>query len=532
MRVFFFLILLFFSNLYCSEFSNYFEKLPILKDGRVRPLSSFSSECYYNISENFFSKSNHIDWFVSLTTGDEKILNEKNIYIKNNYIISLLDIKKNKNNYYSFNDIYFSIEKNKDYIIYLLNLNSENIDEDQKNLLNIFKKTLIYINFNNFFFKNNSSENIFFYDYERKKWVNFNNLSTNVLDIYIKIFDYYKKNDIKNFTKNFNFLYFKITSNLKKNQIYSLKSEFFYNKIDTIKNSFFLYLLSLFIIFIIFFFNRFNLIKIFKLIFLLGFSFHFSSILLRFFITFRPPVSNLFESILFINFMFSLTILFYLFFRNLNKFYIFFSMLFVTIMQYVSLKFSLGNDTMYVLLPVLDTNFWLTIHVITISIGYFLCIFLGVLIHLFFYLLYQNNFNNLDNKFYNFLYFLCILSLFFVFSGTVLGGIWADQSWGRFWGWDPKENGALLIVLWLIFTLHLKYTNFFNNFIFSICIFINNIFVAIAWFGVNLLNTGLHSYGFVKNIESGLFLFCLFELFYFIFFIVLKKMKKLTFFKI
>ena len=51
---------------------------------------------------------------------------------------------------------------------------------------------------------------------------------------------------------------------------------------------------------------------------------------------------------------------------------------------------------------------------------------------------------------FNNLFGITLIALFFTLFGTILGGIWADQSWGRFWGWDPKENGALLIVMWLL----------------------------------------------------------------------------------
>ena len=57
---------------------------------------------------------------------------------------------------------------------------------------------------------------------------------------------------------------------------------------------------------------------------------------------------------------------------------------------------------------------------------------------------------------YNNVYILTLIALFFTLSGTILGGIWADQSWGRFWGWDPKENGALLIVMWHLMVLHMR----------------------------------------------------------------------------
>ena len=93
---------------------------------------------------------------------------------------------------------------------------------------------------------------------------------------------------------------------------------------------------------------------------------------------------------------------------------------------------------------------------------------------------------------------VCFATLF-SFTGTVLGGIWADQSWGRFWGWDPKENGALIIVLWNATILHARWGGMVRERgIMNMAIF-GNIVTSFSWFGVNLLNIGLHSYGFTDE---------------------------------
>ena len=107
---------------------------------------------------------------------------------------------------------------------------------------------------------------------------------------------------------------------------------------------------------------------------------------------------------------------------------------------------------------------------------------------------------------------IALFALFFTLFGTILGGIWADQSWGRFWGWDPKENGALLIVMWHIIMLHLRITGLVKPMGFALGMVLNNIIVILAWFGVNLLNVGQHSYGFVAGIAINISLFIIFEL--------------------
>jgi cytochrome c biogenesis factor len=106
---------------------------------------------------------------------------------------------------------------------------------------------------------------------------------------------------------------------------------------------------------------------------------------------------------------------------------------------------------------------------------------------------------------------LALMSLLFTTVGTILGGIWADQSWGRFWGWDPKENGALLIVLWLAWILHGRISRHLSRNASMAGLGFLTVIVALAWFGVNLLGTGLHSYGFIEGVAASLIAFCAVE---------------------
>jgi cytochrome c biogenesis factor len=93
---------------------------------------------------------------------------------------------------------------------------------------------------------------------------------------------------------------------------------------------------------------------------------------------------------------------------------------------------------------------------------------------------------------------VCFATLF-SFVGTILGGIWADQSWGRFWGWDPKENGALLIVLWNATILHARWGGMIKERGLMAMAIFGNIVTSFSWFGVNMLGIGLHSYGWMDK---------------------------------
>jgi cytochrome c biogenesis factor len=96
-------------------------------------------------------------------------------------------------------------------------------------------------------------------------------------------------------------------------------------------------------------------------------------------------------------------------------------------------------------------------------------------------------------------YGIICFALFYSFVGTVLGGIWADQSWGRFWGWDPKENGALLIVLWNAIILHAHWGGYVRERGLMAMAIFGNVITSLSWFGINMLGVGLHSFGFMES---------------------------------
>jgi ABC-type transport system involved in cytochrome c biogenesis permease subunit len=154
---------------------------------------------------------------------------------------------------------------------------------------------------------------------------------------------------------------------------------------------------------------------------------------------------------------------------------------------------------------VLNTNFWLATHVVCVTIGYGCSLLAGLLGHL--WLLQKiarPDERELRGITARAMLAATLIALLFATLGTILGGIWADQSWGRFWGWDPKENGALLIVLWLAWLLHGRVSGLLRPDALALGTALTTVVVAVSWFGVNLLNVGLHSYGFTKNISTNL----------------------------
>ena len=245
---------------------------------------------------------------------------------------------------------------------------------------------------------------------------------------------------------------------------------------------------------------------------ILGFLFHAYGIYLRMHIMGRPPVSTLYESVIFVAFIVILFAIILEYFRR-DGLGIFVGTVSGSIFHYIGFGYSADGDTLGMLVAVLNSNFWLATHVTTITMGYGASLVAGFIGHLYLVqaIRQPENKSNLKSIFNN-LFGITLIALFFTLFGTILGGIWADQSWGRFWGWDPKENGALLIVLWQLMMVHMRLSGLAKPAEFALGMALNNIIVALAWFGVNLLQVGLHSYGFDDGVARNLFIFIALEL--------------------
>ncbi|MEY2408477.1 MAG: hypothetical protein QOF48_1147 [Verrucomicrobiota bacterium] len=241
---------------------------------------------------------------------------------------------------------------------------------------------------------------------------------------------------------------------------------------------------------------------------LVALAVHTGGLLTRMILQGRPPVTNLYSSAVFIGWgACVLGLVLERFWRNSIGLVVSSAVGFITLM--IAHHLSLGADTMQMMEAVLDTNFWLATHVVIVTLGYastFVAGFLGIVYvvgGVFSKALTPQLGRNLARMIFG---ILCFATLF-SFVGTVLGGIWADQSWGRFWGWDPKENGAVIIVLWNVLILHARMGGVVKERGLMVLALGGNIVTSWSWFGVNLLGVGLHSYGFTSAPFKWLMLF-------------------------
>jgi ABC-type transport system involved in cytochrome c biogenesis permease subunit len=224
----------------------------------------------------------------------------------------------------------------------------------------------------------------------------------------------------------------------------------------------------------------------------------------------RPPVGNLYDTIIFIA---TTGCLFALIVELMTRrgFALGIAPILTMLFIILARRFELGdaNDHMDPLVAVLDSNYWLTIHVITITLGYAAGLLSAALA--FVYLLVRglrlvDDDRDVRRFFTRAVYGMICLTLFLSLVGTVLGGIWANDSWGRFWGWDPKENGALLIVLWTLAILHARLGGYIKEWGLHLSAVFTGAVVTFSWWHVNFLNTGLHNYGFTAS-KGSIFVF-------------------------
>jgi cytochrome c-type biogenesis protein CcsB len=222
---------------------------------------------------------------------------------------------------------------------------------------------------------------------------------------------------------------------------------------------------------------------------------------MRVMISGRAPVTNMYETVLFSGFG-ALFIALIIYQFKKDKLFIL-AGLGYNILCLFMMKFADGmlTEAISPLVPVLRDNFWLSTHVSTIILSYAALALSWMLANI---VLIKGRFGNLtakDLKYYEDLIYAAIkVGIVLLAAGIILGGVWADYSWGRFWGWDPKETWSLIVLLIYVAVLHGKSTSWINTkgfIIFSAAGFMS---VMMAWFGVNyILATGLHSYGFSEG---------------------------------
>ncbi len=225
----------------------------------------------------------------------------------------------------------------------------------------------------------------------------------------------------------------------------------------------------------------------------------------------RPPVGNLYDTVIFIATT-GVIIALIIEWMTRRRFALGLAPILGTALIYLARRYERGDasDHMDPLVAVLDSNFWLSTHVTTITLGYcagLLAAKLSCGYILMRGLNLDGNNKELRRSLTKAVYGCICLTVFLSLVGTVLGGIWANYSWGRFWGWDPKENGALMIVLWTLAILHARLGGIIKEWGLHMCSVLTACVVAFSWWHVNFLGIGLHNYGFTADKKFMIFIY-------------------------
>jgi ABC-type transport system involved in cytochrome c biogenesis permease subunit len=298
-------------------------------------------------------------------------------------------------------------------------------------------------------------------------------------------------------------------------QLNKAGKEFFFNSFEPFYKALVIYVLALLLALCSWFISGMSELLRRSAFYLIGLAWviHTFGLIFRMYLEGRPPVTNLYSSAIFIGWgAVILGMVLEKIYRDGIGCVVAAFAGFVT--QIIAHNLAMSGDTMEMMRAVLDTNFWLATHVVVVTLGYastFVAGFLAII-----YILRGVFTNTLSpetaKSLARMVYGIVCFATLFSFVGTVLGGIWADQSWGRFWGWDPKENGALLIVLWNATILHARWGGLVRERGLMNLAVVGNIVTSWSWFGVNMLGIGLHSYGFTDAAFRWLMLFVVSQL--------------------
>jgi cytochrome c-type biogenesis protein CcsB len=231
----------------------------------------------------------------------------------------------------------------------------------------------------------------------------------------------------------------------------------------------------------------------------LGFLFHTWGFILRVYILERAPVSNMFETVVWVAWG---ALIFAAILYRWSKAKILpvaAAMVAVLSLILCDVSSSVLDDTLTPLEPVLRDNFWLVTHVIIIVSSYaafFLAFFIGDIL-LIYFLRGEEKYKEQIRSGAMAIYRCIQIGVVLLAAGTILGGIWADYSWGRFWGWDPKETWAFIALLGYLVILHNRLLGWLRDFGMAASAVVAFSLVIMAWYGVNfVLGAGLHTYGF------------------------------------
>lgn len=243
----------------------------------------------------------------------------------------------------------------------------------------------------------------------------------------------------------------------------------------------------------------------------IAFLLHTAVLFLRCYILGRPPVSNMFETVIYVPWI-AVAIGFALQYFLRTPLLLLASSI-VALALLIVLELSQVNSSLEQVQAVLDSQYWLIIHVLLVVGSYGVFALAGVLGHFYLgaYAIHRKETQAMEQT------AKCILQALYIgvallIPGTILGGVWAAESWGRFWDWDPKESWAFISACIYLIFIHAYTFQHIANFGLALGSIVGLLAISFTWYGVNyILGTGLHSYGFGSGGEQYYYFFLIAE---------------------
>ena len=496
--------------------------IPLQDEGRIKPLDTFARNhllAFYGKRSIKELDMGATDWIINLILNPENGRDQKIFNIRNPEVASSLFLDWTNEHKYSFNQITPGLSEQSSMLEMIDQKNASDRTVYEKQLYEISRNILrfeeiSYLKALKFIPPSNNSESgewLSPFDFILKGIPANENQEAILNSLQMYLANRLAGNDLEMSSALNRYEMALSTFQGINVKVDNLKKETWMNRVILFYISLGLYLLSFIFLLISWMIKPVLLNRVAYLLLIFGTVIHGYGIFLRMQIMERPPVTTLYESVIFVSLIIMALAVLLEYFRK-DGLGIFVGSVSGSVLHYIGFSYAADGDTLGMLVAVLNSNFWLATHVTTITIGYGASLMAGCVGHL--YLIQEiRGVNSASLKsIFNNLFGITLLALFFTLFGTILGGIWADQSWGRFWGWDPKENGALLIVLWQLMMIHMRLSGLAKPKEFALGMALNNIIVALAWFGVNLLQVGLHSYGFDDGVARNLFMFIGFEI--------------------
>lgn len=520
----FLFLLLFFSPslLLCAEKLNFteFKKIPTLDDGRIKPLDTFARESVQTITgSRTFKGEEPIGTLLGWLANPQEARNRPILLARYEPLNRKLHLKT-EDKRVSAEQLMQSKElQNFLQEISIKQQAKENLNSLEKEALQLFERWELLQRI-----LSGSAFVVFPPQVKGGKWIALDStLSAENFNRFRTVVDAFERKDAVLFDKAVTALKQSLRAQGEQSGFYPSESEMIreahYNQLRPFQKAWIVFLLTFLICWVSFlgkgkilYWTSFGVAS-------LGVGFSVYGFVLRSLISGRAPVTNMYESVIWVSFGAMLfALLFELIYRS--RYFLLCTSLAASIGLILADNLpGILKPEIDPLVPVLRSNFWLTIHVLTITLSYaaFLVAMAVGQVTLGYYAFSPSSREKVKSL-NLFLYRAMQVGVVLLAAGTLLGGVWAAYSWGRFWGWDPKEVWALIALLGYLAILHGRFSGWIKEFGIAAWSVLSFLLILMAWYGVNfILGVGLHSYGFSTGGFRGVIVFVSLQLAWVIF---------------